>query len=323
MLCLYQVNIQSRKSNLKNKILIIAGPTAVGKTALSINLAKRLNGEIISADSMQVYKGLDIGTAKPSLLEMQGVKHHMIDVCEPAHKFSVAQYVNLATTCVDDALSRGKFPIIVGGTGLYIDNLIYNNDFGEMSVDYEIRDKLTQRANSEGNSVLLSELQKIDGEYASKLHVNDKKRIIHALEIFYTTGKTQTELIKESRTKPPKFDFLYVVLDFSNRDILYSRINTRVDIMMEQGLLDEAKRIISSPWYKDSTCSQAIGYKEFEPYFNGEKDLSECVELLKQHSRNYAKRQLTWFRHKEEANFVLTDKSSSPESDIINLLKNN
>ncbi len=303
---------------MNNKILVIAGPTAVGKTSLSISIAKQIGGEIVSADSMQVYKGLNIGTAKPTKEDMDGVKHHMLDVCHPSQRFSVAQYVTLASQCIEDILSRGKTPIIVGGTGLYIDNLIYSNDFGELAIDIGIRTKLMREAEIDGSSALLERLFKIDSEYAEKLHPNDVKRIVHALEIYYSTGKTQSQIIAESRVKPPRFSYLYAVLDFSERALLYERINKRVDLMLEEGLLDEAQTVISSDWYVGSTASQAIGYKEFELYFRGEASLQDCTELLKQRSRNYAKRQLTWFRHKNEAKFYLVDKNDTVSVDILN-----
>lgn len=303
---------------MNKKLLIIAGPTAVGKTSLSISLAEKLNGEIISADSMQIYKGLDIGTAKPSENERCGIPHHMIDVCSPAFRYSVAQYVKDAKKCIDKVCAEGKLPIIVGGTGLYIDNLIHSNDFGDFEIDPGIREKLNEEANNIGNEFLMQKLFEVDPEYASKLHINDTKRIIHALELFQATGKTHSQLISESRVKPSKYDFLYCVLNCSSRDILYDRINLRVDVMMKDGLLDEAKRVIAADWYRDSTASQAIGYKEFESYFDGTATLDFCVNLLKQRSRNYAKRQLTWFRHRDEARFYNVDTSYDVAETIIN-----
>lgn len=302
---------------MKNKILIIAGPTAVGKTSNSIKLAKKLNGEIVSADSMQIYCGLDIGTAKPTKEEMDGIPHHMIDICHPSEKFSVAQYVKMADDIIQRIISNGKLPIIVGGTGLYIDNLIYNNDFGSFTVDLSIREKLNERVASEGIQSLFNELMVIDPEYGGKLHINDVKRIVHALEIYYSSGKTQTQLIAESRLVPPKYDSLYAVLDCSSRDILYERINKRVDVMLQFGLLEESQWVVDSEWYKNSTASQAIGYKEFEGYFNGDVSLNEAVDLLKQHSRNYAKRQLTWFRHRENTKFYCVDEASDVAESIL------
>lgn len=302
---------------LNNKVLIIAGPTAVGKTSLSVSIAKKLNGEIVSADSMQVYKFLNIGTAKPTLEERQGVPHFMMDICHPFERFSVAQYVKLADEAICDILSRGRLPIIVGGTGLYIDNLIYSNDFGEFDIDIGIREELMKESEVNGNYGLLSRLLEIDPAYAQKLHLNDTKRIVHALELFLATGKTQSQLIKESRAHEPKYDYLYSVLNCSSREVLYDRINRRVDIMMSEGLLSEADAVIHSGWYDGSTASQAIGYKEFLPYFNDGALLENCVDLLKQHSRNYAKRQLTWFRHKDEAKFYFVDENDNIEDGII------
>lgn len=300
-----------------NKVLIIAGPTAVGKTSTSIEIAKRLDGEIISADSMQIYKGLDIGTAKPTESEMCGIRHHMIDICQPSESFSVAQYVSLAREIIRDIILRGKTPIIVGGTGLYIDSLIDNNDFGEVSIDMKIREELTKKAEIFGAAALLDELLKVDYEYAKNLHVNNVKRIIHSLEIYYSTGFTQTELIAKSRNKPSEYKYLYCFLNCSSRDVLYNRIDQRVDKMLEDGLLDEAKRVINSPWYQGSTASQAIGYKELAPYFSGDGELEECVEILKRHSRNYAKRQLTWFRRREDAKEYYVDLTENFAENII------
>lgn len=300
-----------------NKILIVAGPTAVGKTSTSIMLAKKLNGEIVSADSMQIYCGLDIGTAKPDAKEQSMAVHHMIDICHPSQRFSVAQYVKLADLVIEDIFNRGKTPIIVGGTGLYIDNLIYSNDFGEFEIDKTLRERLNKEAEEKGGEHLLKKLREIDPQYAMKLHVNDTKRIVHALELFYSSGKTQTQLIAESRLLPPKYCFHYSVLDCTSRELLYDRINTRVDIMVEQGLVDEARRVISSDWYRDSTAAQAIGYKEFEQYFSGDVTLKYATDLLKQRSRNYAKRQLTWFRHKNEAKFYYVDSEKNVVDSII------
>lgn len=292
---------------MENKVLIIAGPTAVGKTSTSIEVAKKLDGEIISADSMQIYKGLNIGTAKPSESETCGIRHHMIDICHPSERFSVAQYVSLAREAIIDIISRGKTPIIVGGTGLYIDSLIDNNDFGEISIDIKIREELTEKAETLGGEALLEELRKIDYDYAKNLHANNLKRIIHSLEIYYSTGLTQTELIAKSRNNPSEYKYLYCFLNCSSRELLYNRIDLRVDKMLEEGLLREAESVISAPWYQGSTASQAIGYKELAPYFSGEGKIEECVEVLKRRSRNYAKRQLTWFRRREDAKEYCVD----------------
>ena len=303
---------------MTKKILVIAGPTAVGKTSTSLEIAKRINGEIVSADSMQVYKYLDIGTAKPSTKERNIVKHHMIDVCLPEKRFNVAEYVSAASACIEDISSRNKTPIIVGGTGLYIDNLIYNNDFGAFDIDNSIRENLTERAKYEGGATLLEELSKVDSISAEKLHKNDIRRIISALEVYYSTGIPLSYYVEKSRNNNRKYDFLYCVLNMSSREFLYDRINSRVDLMMKEGLLEEAKWVIESPWYIHATASQAIGYKEFEPYFNSDKCLKECVDTLKQHSRNYAKRQLTWFRHNQDAVFFNVDEVNDIAVEIIN-----
>lgn len=304
---------------MSKKILVIAGPTAVGKTSVAIDIAQKIGGEIVSADSMQIYKGLDIGTAKPTPKEQKAVRHRMIDICSPEHSFSVADYVSMAEKEIENIFSKGLLPIVVGGTGLYIDNLIYKNDFGDCRFDPCVRKKINERAECEGGAVLLKELSDVDPETASRLHENDIRRIVRALEIFYTTGKTQSSFIKESRNSSSPYDVLYVVLTTSDREVLYNRINKRVDIMMNDGLLLEAERVVKSSWYNNSTASQAIGYKEFVPYFENSKPLDECVSLLKQHSRNYAKRQLTWFR-KKEALFICVDKEDSISEKIIDML---
>jgi len=318
MQCSFRTESLNKEIKLNKKLLIIAGPTAVGKTSLSISLAKKLNGEIVSADSMQIYKELNIGTAKPGDDEKEGIPHHMIDICSPESRFSVAQYVKEAGNCIKKIHASGKLPIIVGGTGLYIDNLIHSNDFGDFDIDIEIREKLMKESIEFGNESLLKKLYAFDPEYASKLHVNDTKRIVHALEIFYATGKTHSQIIADSRKKPSEYDFLYCVLNCSSRELLYDRINLRVDKMMKNGLLEEAKKVVSSDWYKGSTASQAIGYKEFEAFFSGDASLDSCVELLKQRSRNYAKRQLTWFRHRDEARFYNVDLLENIEDTILN-----
>lgn len=287
-----------------NKILVITGPTAVGKTALSISLARLLNGEIVSADSMQVYETLDIGTAKPSFEERQGIPHHMLDVCPPSRRYSVADYVDDSVRCIDDILSRGKLPIIVGGTGLYIDHLIYETDFNEGDTDLVLRDQLSEIAKEKGGAELKKILAEFDPETALRLHDNDVKRLIRSIEFYRVTGKTISEHNKNNSFGKKRYDAGFFVLTCSDRAVLYDRIDLRVDMMIEQGLLDEAKRVCSSDWFDGSTAAQAIGYKEFVPYFNADSSLDSCVELLKQHSRNYAKRQLTWFRAKKDAVFI-------------------
>ena len=304
-----------------NKVIVIAGPTAVGKTSLSIKLAKELGGEIVSADSMQVYKTLDIGTAKPSQSEMEGITHHMLDVCEPDIRYSVADYVQAASQAVNSIFDKGKLPIIVGGTGLYIDHLLFETDFNEGDSNPELRKKLQEKAEQLGGAELRKELYSVDPESAERLHDNDVRRIIRALEFYYVTGKTITDHNKNNTLNSPRFQFDYFVLQCSDRSVLYNRINTRVDVMMNNGLLEEAERVCNAEWFTNSTASQAIGYKEFLNYFNGTSSLNECVELLKQHSRNYAKRQLTWFRAKEYADFLNVDVEESPFDTVISKIQ--
>ncbi len=303
------------------KILVIAGPTAVGKTSVSISLAQKLDGEIVSADSMQIYKTLDIGTAKPSMDERCGIPHHMLDVCEPSVRYSVADYVEQASCVIRDIISRGKIPIVVGGTGLYIDHLLYETSFEEGNSDEEIRSRLTQKALEHGGAALKSELAQVDPESAERLHDNDIKRLVRALEFYYVTGKTITEHNKNNSFNVVRFPANYFVLHSEDRAFLYDRINLRVDIMMQNGLLEEAERVCNSNWFNDSTASQAIGYKEFLPYFKNESSLDSCVDLLKQHSRNYAKRQLTWFRAKKDAHFIDVNSQDSPFNQILSILR--
>lgn len=287
-----------------NLVIIIAGPTASGKTGLGVELAKTINGEVVSADSMQIYKGMDIATAKPTKEEMQGIEHHLVDFVNPDSDFSVAKYKKLACEKIDEILAKGKTPIIVGGTGLYIDSVLNNTVF----YDYEendIRQKLEKEAKENGIEKLFSKLKEIDAETASRLNINDEKRIIRALEIYYQTGKTITEQNNDSHLEKPKYKFCLIGLNALNREVLYDRINKRVDIMLENGLVDEAKQFYSSSF--SSTAKQAIGYKELKPYLDGQCSLSEAAENLKMATRRYAKRQLTWFRRYENINWVYID----------------
>ena len=284
---------------------IIAGPTASGKTSLSIELAKRFNGEIVSADSMQIYKNMDIATAKPDEEEMHGIPHHLIGIINPDDEFSVAQYKIKATEAIEDILARGKMPIVVGGTGLYIDTLINNTEF----LDYEksdIRSTLEQRNENEGTESLWNELNSIDPETAQKLHLNDIKRIIRALEVFYSTGKTISEQRELSHINESPYNWCLIGLNADDRQYLYDRINLRVDIMLNMGLLKEAEDFFSSD--VSHTAIQAIGYKELKPYIDGEKSLEDAVEKLKMETRRYAKRQLTWFRRYSDINWFMIDR---------------
>ncbi len=303
-------------------IPIIAGPTASGKTSLSIELAKRLNGEIVSADSMQIYKTMDVATAKPTEEEMQGIVHHLIGIIEPDEEFSVAQYKNRAIPAIEDILSRGKLPIVVGGTGLYIDTLIKNTEF----LDYEksdIRLTLEARFNNEGILGLWDELNTVDPYTAEKLHLNDTKRIIRALEVYHTTGKTMSEQRELSHITESPYDWCLIGLNAENRQFLYDRINLRVDLMLKAGLLEEAIAFYSSN--ASQTAVQAIGYKELKPFIYGNVSLDSAVEKLKMETRRYAKRQLTWFRRYSGMNWFMIDRYSKDEliEKVENLIKEN
>ena len=306
----------------KIPLIVVAGPTASGKTALGVEICKRLGGEVISADSMQIYKGMDIATAKPTAEEMQGITHHLIDIISPEETFSVANFKELSQKAIEDIISRGKIPVVVGGTGLYIDSLVDNINLSEASTDENIRKMLFERAENEGSSALLEELKEIDPDYAQKLHEGNLKRIVRALELWHTSHITMSEQIANSRLEPSPYNVCYIILDAENRDYLYERINRRVDIMIENGLVKEAEEYYSSC---SKTSAQAIGYKELAPYFDGEKTLNEAAEALKQSTRRYAKRQLTWFRRRENAERVMIDSYETAEdmiSDVMKIIEN-
>ena len=290
-------------------VAVITGPTATGKTALGVILAKELGGEIVSADSMQVYRGMDIGTAKVTTEEMQGVVHHMLDVADPSESYSVARYVKDADACVQDILKRGKLPVIVGGTGLYIDSLVAGIDFGEGEMDTALRQQLEEKYSFIGGEKMLEELRNVDPERADKLHPSDKKRILRALEVFYTTGKTITAHDAESRLAPKRYNAAVLALSFKNRNDLYERIDRRVEIMVKAGLFDEVERILKSGTSDKCTAMQAIGYKEAALAIRGEISESEAIEMIQRESRRYAKRQLTWLRRKENTNWILWENS--------------
>ena len=292
----------------KQFIVVVCGPTASGKTALSVELAKRLSGEIISADSMQIYKGMDIATAKPTEQEKQGVPHYLMDFLDPHDSFSVADYVKMAHERIKDIASRGKLPIVVGGTGLYISSLIDNISFEETESDYEYRDELRTLAQEKGNGYLLRMLREIDPGTADKLHENNLNRIIRALEVYRTTGKTMSEQQRLSKLTPSPYEPCMIQLDY-DRETLYDRINRRVDIMLAEGLIDEARQFMKQSDYP--TAAQAIGYKELMPYLKGESELEPCVERLKQETRKYAKRQLTWFRRDDRIHYIKADGAKS------------
>ncbi len=290
---------------MRPKILVVCGPTASGKTALGVELALRLNGEVVSADSMQIYRGMDIGTAKPTAAETRGVPHHMLDVAAPGEDFSAARYVELAAPCVDDILDRGTLPIVVGGTGLYIDALVAGRDFAPFTGVW--RDKLQARLEAEGIAPLYAELERIDPERAAKLHLRDEKRIVRALEVWYETGETITAHDEATRALPPRYDAARIGLSFRARPDLWARIDRRVDAMMAAGLAEEVRALLEGGISPRCTAMQAIGYKELTAALTGDGDLAAAVEEVKLRSRQYAKRQLTWFRRTEGVKWFLWD----------------
>ncbi len=286
-----------------DKIICIAGPTASGKTALSIALAKELNGEIVSCDSMQIYRGMDIGTAKPTLEERNGIPHYMLDVAEPTEDFSVSRYCNMAAPIVDDILARDKTAIIVGGTGLYMDALIRGNDFAPFPSTGR-REELENLAKQEGIEAVLCKLREVDPDAAARLHPSDQKRIIRALEVYLETGETITAHNKKTKLIPPRYSPVWFALEDENRQDLYNRIDKRVDIMLETGLLDEIKTLLASGIPAKCTAMQAIGYKEFLQALSGEITIEEAADEVKKASRHYAKRQLTWFRRNKNIHWL-------------------
>ena len=295
----------------KIPVIAVVGPTASGKTSLSIEIAKNFNGQVVSADSMQIYEKMNIATAKPTDDEMQGVPHHLIDFQPIDKKFSVAEYVTLAKECIEKIHNQGDLPVVAGGTGLYVDSLLQNIQFSKEEGNNELRNELTEMFDQKGAEFMLEALREIDPQTAEKLHLNDKSRIIRALEIYKATGKTMTEQKILSREEESPFDVLYIGINYRDRNVLYDRINRRVDIMLHNGLLDEAKEFYNTSC--DTTACQAIGYKELAPYFNGEKNLEDCIESLKIETRHYAKRQLTWFRKNENINWVYPDDYENAE----------
>ena len=299
----------------KPKVIVICGPTASGKTALSIELAKKINGEIISADSMQIYKDMDIGTAKPTVEEMQNIKHYLIDCVSPSVRYSVADFKKDATFAIEEILKKDKTPIIVGGTGLYVDSLIYGIEYNEMNVDLEYRKELEKIADEKGLDYLYSLAEKIDKHAAEKISKNDKKRICRILEIYKSTGKTKTELEIESRKKELKYDFKVFAIDM-DRAILYDRINRRVDIMVKNGLIEEVKNLIKK-YNEIPTAMQGLGYKEVVAYFNNEYSKEEMIEKIKMESRRYAKRQLTWFRRNKSIKWLDASNGTIKITEII------
>lgn len=297
---------------MKKKILVIGGPTAVGKTELSIELAKRLNGEIISADSMQIYKHMDIGSAKVSKEEMNGVVHHLIDVVDPSENFSVADYKEQGEKAIKEIIARGKLPIIVGGTGLYINSLTCNMNFTEAEKDEEYRKDLDKLANEHGNNYIHEMLKDIDPISYKEIHANNRKRVIRALEVYKLTGKPFSSYNAGEDFYKSEYDVHYYVLTM-DREKLYERINLRVDIMMEKGLLEECIKLKEMGYNSSMQSMQGIGYKEILYYLEGDVKLQEAINMIKQGSRNYAKRQLTWFRRDPRVTFLDKDKLSYVE----------
>lgn len=281
---------------MAEKILVVTGPTATGKTALSVELAKKLGGEIVSADSMQIYRGMDIGTAKVTKAEMQNIPHHMIDIADPSEDYSVSRYVEEADAAVRGILSRGRLPIVAGGTNLYIDSLIAGLDFAEKAEDAALRESLNKQYDDIGGEAMLEHLRGFDPERAAKLHPADKRRIVRAVEIYILTGETITRHDEETKKRPKRYDAVKIALTFADRAVLYDRINARVDKMVSDGLFDEVKGLLDSGLSPACTSMQAIGYKEPAAYFRGEMSKDAAIELIKLSSRRYAKRQLTWLR---------------------------
>ena len=286
----------------KPKVIVICGPTASGKTALSIKLAQQINGEIVSADSMQIYKDMNIGTAKPTKEETQNIKHYLIDFVNPSQRYSVAEFKKDAEKAIEEILSKGKIPIIVGGTGLYIDSLIYGIEYNEIKIDEKYRQQLENRVEKEGLEKIYEEAKKIDYEATQKISKNKKKRILRILEIYNATGKTKTEQEIESKRNGIKYDYKVFAINL-DREILYDRINKRVDKMINEGLIQEVEEILKK--YKEfPTAMQGIGYKEVVEYLNGTITKEEMIDKIKQETRRYAKRQMTWFKKNKETIWI-------------------
>ena len=290
------------------RIVCVVGPTACGKTTLGVLLAKRYGGEVVSADSMQIYRRMDIGTAKPTRAEMRGVPHHMLDVADPEEDFSVARYVELAARCVDDILARGRLPIVAGGTGLYIDSLLSGRTFARFDPDSPLRRELEEELARRGGAALLEELARVDPDTAARLHPNDGKRIVRALEVYRSTGTTLTAHNAMTRSLPPRYDALTLTLAFQRREDMWDRIDRRVDRMMADGLAEEVRALLDSGVPDRCTAMQAIGYKEMAAALRGDRDTARAAEEIKLRSRQYAKRQLTWFRRNPDARWLLWDR---------------
>ena len=288
------------------KLLVICGPTASGKTALAVALAKGTGGEVVSADSMQIYRRMDIGTAKPTAEEMDGVPHHMLDVADPGEDYSVARYVEEAAACVEDILARGKLPIVAGGTGMYIDNLLAGRTFAAFTGKW--RQILQDRAAKEGIAALYRELEQVDPQRAARLHLADEKRIIRALEVWHETGETITEHDRRTAALPPRYEAARIGLTFADRADMWARIDRRVDQMMAAGLVEEVEGLLASGVPERCTAMQAIGYKEMAAALRAGRPAAEAAEEIKLRSRQYAKRQLTWFRREPSVKWITWEK---------------
>lgn len=293
---------------MNDKIIAVAGPTASGKSALALELCKRLDGELISLDSMQIYRGLDIGTAKPTKAEQAEVRHHMIDICEPTENFSAAEFAERAHKVIADVQSRGKKAVLCGGTGLYLDTVLGRLDFGEIESDEKLRGELIAFAEKNGAKALHERLRGIDPQAAEKIHPNNVRRVARAIEIYELTGKTKTEHDREAISDSP-YESLIIGLDYDDREVLYNRINRRVDAMIEAGLEGEVRSLVSRGLLSaESTAGQAIGYKEMLGYIAGDCSLGDAVEKIKLGTRRYAKRQLTWLRRNPSINWLYPDR---------------
>jgi tRNA dimethylallyltransferase len=300
-----------------NKLIVIVGPTAVGKTALAIELGQLINGEIISADSVQIYKYLDIGSAKPTISEQKKITHHLIDIIEPDVPFSVADYQKLAKVKIKEINAKNKIPILVGGTGLYVQSVIDDYDFSKEEGNYEFREQLKRISLEKGNDFLYEKLKKVDPVSASKIHKNDVKRIIRALEVYYKTGKRISE-VKDKRYTSSPYDLIFFGLRLP-RDELYRKIDLRVDQMIEEGLLEETKKLLNLGYSDKLNSMQSLGYKEMIQYLKGELDWDEAISLLKRNTRRFAKRQLTWF--KRDKRIIWIDKSKNIKEDTYKMLE--
>ncbi len=300
----------------KPKVIVICGPTASGKTSLSISLAKKINGEIVSCDSMQIYKEMDIGSAKPTVEEMQEIKHYLVDFVSPEKRYSVSEYKEDASKAIEEIINKGKTPIIVGGTGLYLNSLIYNIQYNEMEVDLNYRRELEKEAEEYGLEVLYNRAKEIDPEAMEKVSANDKKRITRVLEIYNATGRNKTELEKKSRKEVP-YNYLIFGINME-RSILYDKINKRVDIMLEQGLIEEVKNLINK-YSNMPTAMQGLGYKEVKEFLDGNISKEEMIEKIKMETRRYAKRQITWF--KRIKNIIWLDGLNKTEENVNSIME--